>query len=91
MGEIANMMLDGTLCVQCGGYIEDGEPDGIPRHCSAECRRDAGIDRPRSKPRQRNVPCPICAKPFGSEYAQRQHQRDTHPPVVPVAREADHG
>lgn len=36
MGEIADMMLDGTLCEQCGEYIDDelGSP-GYPRLCPA--------------------------------------------------------
>lgn len=89
MGEIAEMMLDGTLCVQCGGYIEHGTPDGIPRYCSAQCRRDAGIDAPRSKRQPRNVPCPICAKAFGSECAQRQHQRDAHRKSAPTSEQTD--
>ena len=32
MGEIADMMLDGTLCQQCGGVI-DGTTPGYPRTC----------------------------------------------------------
>jgi hypothetical protein len=35
MGEIADMMLDGTMCQFCGVFL-DGEPLGIPRYC-AEC------------------------------------------------------
>jgi len=31
MGEIAEMMLDGTLCEECGLYIGLGQ--GIPRKC----------------------------------------------------------
>lgn len=31
MGEIAEMILDGTLCEQCGCFI--GEPVGYPRLC----------------------------------------------------------
>ena len=34
MGDIADMMLDGTLCEGCGGYI-DGNSNGIPRLCSS--------------------------------------------------------
>jgi hypothetical protein len=41
MGEIAEMMLDGTLCEQCGVYIEEGEPEGIPRYCSNQCLEDS--------------------------------------------------
>lgn len=36
MGEAAEMLLDGTLCGTCGSYM-DGEGDGFPRYCSAEC------------------------------------------------------
>lgn len=36
MGEIAEMMIDGVLCEQCGIYIE-GEPPGYPRKCDG-CR-----------------------------------------------------
>lgn len=36
MGEIAEMMLDGTLCGDCGTLI-DGEDAGYPRYC---CRSD---------------------------------------------------
>lgn len=33
MGEIAEMMLDGTLCELCGAYL-DTEGDGVPRKCN---------------------------------------------------------
>lgn len=32
MGEVADMMLDGTLCHQCGAYIDE-HSDGVPRLC----------------------------------------------------------
>jgi len=35
MGEIAEMMLDGTLCCQCGCYI--GNDGGYPVKCS-DCK-----------------------------------------------------
>lgn len=34
MGEIADMMLDGTLCEGCGVYLEDEDSDGVPRRCA---------------------------------------------------------
>lgn len=37
MGDTAEMMLDGTLCQQCGSYIEEGEARGQPRFCE-DCR-----------------------------------------------------
>lgn len=36
MGEIADMMLDGTLCQCCGEFL-DGDSPGYPRYCSS-CR-----------------------------------------------------
>lgn len=41
MGEIADMMLDGTLCECCGGYIGGGS--GFPGYCSEQCARDRGV------------------------------------------------
>lgn len=38
MGDIADMMLEGILCEQCGVYIDD-RPPGHPRLCRA-CARD---------------------------------------------------
>ena len=35
MGEIAEMVLDGLLCEQCGEYIGDGLDAGYPRLCAA--------------------------------------------------------
>ncbi len=39
MGEISEMMLDGTLCIECGAYIEDYNADGYPRECE-DCKRE---------------------------------------------------
>lgn len=33
MGEIAEMMLDGTLCECCGVYL--GDADGLPCRCAS--------------------------------------------------------
>lgn len=38
MGEIADAMISGLFCEQCGCYI-DGEEPGYPRQC-AGCQRD---------------------------------------------------
>jgi hypothetical protein len=38
MGEISDMMLDGTLCEVCGEFID--EDGGFPRLC-ASCSREA--------------------------------------------------
>ena len=37
MGEIAEMILDGTLCEGCGEVFGDFDSPGFPRRCSA-CR-----------------------------------------------------
>lgn len=37
MGDVADMMLDGTLCQCCGVYL--GEPQGYPVTCE-ECEQD---------------------------------------------------
>ena len=42
MGEIAEMMLDGTLCQMCGVYL--GEDDGFPVTC-AGCKENEEVDK----------------------------------------------
>lgn len=39
MGDVADMMTEGTLCVGCGVALK-GEGYGIPRACSNQCARD---------------------------------------------------
>lgn len=49
MGEIADMMLDGTLCEGCGELL-DGEEPGHPRKCAfCVSEEKAGNDRNRVK------------------------------------------
>ncbi|MCO6019364.1 hypothetical protein [Carnobacterium divergens] len=33
MGELAEMTINGLLCQECGGYLEDFEEPGYPRTC----------------------------------------------------------
>ena len=40
MGDVAKMMLDGTLCECCGSYITEGEANGFPRKCS-DCKSES--------------------------------------------------
>lgn len=42
MGEIADAMLDGTLCEGCGCYI--GLDTGNPGYCSRQCAKDRGAE-----------------------------------------------
>ena len=39
MGEIADMMMEGTLCAGCGVYIGCDDM-GTPMYCDAECMAD---------------------------------------------------
>jgi len=88
MGEIADAMLDGTLCEGCGGYLE-GEGEGYPVRC-ADCQRD---DRARdavvkalgdSKVHaaqaraQAMTSCPTCGKPV-KIVGLAQHMSAKHP------------
>src|SRR5262245_56945803 len=94
MGEIAEMMLDGTLCEGCGEFI-GGDGDGIPRYCSRQCAAGRGItyapprstakankaarvNRERQEAAGRVVPCSDCTKKFHTEAARDQHYRVKH-------------
>lgn len=47
MGEIAEMMLNGTMCAMCGEYLncEECQDIGIPMYCSLECAKQQGADK----------------------------------------------
>lgn len=54
MGDAAEMLLDGTVCAGCGGYIDDKSGEGIPCFCSLQCARDceaAGLTLTRKEKR----------------------------------------
>lgn len=67
MGEIAEMMLDGTMCEGCGEFFDDiingGEAPGYPRRCRA-CRvpTPKGYLRPTSQPQK-----PLPQPPLGAK------------------------
>lgn len=46
MGEVADMMLDGTLCECCGQLLigPGKEPAGYPQYCSKECAEANGAE-----------------------------------------------
>jgi len=71
MGEVAEMMLDGTLCEGCGEYL--GYPVGYPRYCSG-CAKDQHA--PVSAPK--NFRCKQCGKRFDSPDSKDQHIKDKH-------------
>jgi len=80
MGEIAEMMLDGTMCQGCGEFLHDGEDgDGFPGYC-AGCapkepapapRLNAGLACPHPK-------CSRRLKRFADERNLYQHMTMAH-------------
>ena len=81
MGDIADMMLDGTMCQVCGEF--QGDPVGYPITC-AGCGGDAlGIvdDGPANAPKDpKTVACPdpFCERKFRNRQAAAQHWVDKH-------------
>lgn len=90
MGEIAEMMLDGTLCEACGAAFDpDHEPPGHPVYCSAQCAMDRGAiyapmghglirNRRKKKPQFKKLQCPDCNRFFATEAARTQHAKAKH-------------
>ena len=79
MGEIAEMMLDGTLCAGCGDFL--GEDAGYACYCPG-CQPKP---RTKAKPPQtqqwreeRTIPCPECGKKFARKWSMRQHRNMKH-------------
>lgn len=88
MGEIAEMMLDGTLCEGCGEFI--GDACDFPRLCAgcARERREEGrdivylegfghIDQGQVMPKSEKVNCPKCNK-WVKAVGLKDHIRDAH-------------
>ena len=72
MGEIADMMLDGTMCQWCGEWLHGGEDGpGYPGLC-ASCAREERAGRQAEK-----VKCPTCGKRVKAA-GLADHQRDAH-------------
>ena len=80
MGEIAEMMLDGTLCQGCGLFLNE-DPPGYPVSCP-ECRRASQPRGLRLRPEAPKVKCPTCGKRVKAA-GLRDHQRDVHSERVP--------
>ncbi|WP_098493331.1 hypothetical protein [Collimonas sp. PA-H2] len=76
MGDVADMMLDGTLCQGCGVFLNEDAP-GYPCSCRG-CR----IDEKKAKaaayqPPKPKAKCAVCGrkvKPTGLP----DHMRDAH-------------
>ena len=78
MGDVADMMLDGTLCEGCGVYMGDGV--GYPRRCSS-CRKEQRVDAIRAAThahyRDKKTVCPQCGKRV-KIVGLADHIRDSH-------------
>lgn len=70
VGEIAEMMLDGTLCEGCGECLP-GEAPGHPRRCR-ECARTWNNPHPDDR-----VPCKVCGRRV-KFIGMKDHVRDAH-------------
>ena len=85
MGEIADMMIDGTMC-PCGEFMDEGaDGPGYPQYCSPQCKIDygGGEDEPikaeqTAGQKRRRVKCLTCGKGFRTAGARDQHRRDKH-------------
>ena len=78
MGEIADTMLDGTLCAGCGVYL-DVEPAGYPIYCSPQCEPDFGHHPQNMPPLKSKSKCPICG---ARKWNVEEHARVKHPNIV---------
>lgn len=67
MGEIAEMMLDGSLCECCGEWM--GDSCGYPRTCP-DCSKPAPAAAPKVK-------CPTCGKKVKAT-GLADHKRHVH-------------
>jgi endogenous inhibitor of DNA gyrase (YacG/DUF329 family) len=74
MGDMADMMLDGTMCGTCGVYI--GGAAGYQQYCSKECE-PPGYESESSAPAKPKVNCPRCHKRVKSAGLDA-HIRDVH-------------
>lgn len=88
MGEIADIMLDGTMCSQCGEFLDGGrDGPGFPGLC-ASCadgdrsapRRETPFARvlPDGKSKPKRILCPECGKKYRGAEGLAMHARDKH-------------
>lgn len=77
MGEIAEMMLDGTLCEGCGCTNRKGGM-GFPWRCSG-CMRDKPKSAPRKTPATNSTKavCQTCGRRV-KRVGLNDHMRDAH-------------
>ena len=80
MGEMAELMIEGTVCDMCGCNFDDGGSPGFPRTCG-ECIPltilirdyiDLGLEI------DDQFGCGLCPRMFQSEEARSDHARAKH-------------
>lgn len=85
MGEVTEMLLDGTLCEGCGevfdDVIEGAEAPGHPRRCPS-CRPACEAPKRKAAPGSlaERLPqaCGSCQRRFRTINDLKQHTRDAH-------------
>lgn len=75
MGEIADLMLDGTLCEGCGVFL-DGQQPGFTRLCR-DCKKAEGRVPP-AAPLSLKLACPTCGKKLATPGGLHAHMRAMH-------------
>lgn len=67
MGDVADMMLDGTLCEGCGEYL--GSDNGYPTYCGDCAKENKKQEKEQTKKsniernaRQEKTKCAVCGK-----------------------------
>ena len=80
MGDIADMMLDGTLCEGCGVYLP-GNSQGIPRKCH-DCKKSERLQPQRDGLSHGMIRCKKCGKVV-KEAGLYNHMKDKHGNEVP--------
>lgn len=74
MGDIADMMLDGTLCAGCGVYL--GSDFDCPQYCSS-CKKAEKKKTPKA-PAGSQHQCRDCGKKFATSQARHMHWTMKH-------------
>lgn len=78
MGEIADMMIDGTMCQCCGVFLHDGhDGPGYPGYCPDCQPEDAVACTKDGQARPSKTNCPTCGK-LVKKTGVADHMRDVH-------------
>ncbi len=87
MGEIAEAVLEGTLCEGCGVFLNAVAP-GYPCYCrdcrpaakqgaAAERKEQRAIAHQQHQARQKKTKCPTCGRKV-KEIGLANHMKDAH-------------